>query len=256
MTNSAIIVLALLVWTVFTLFYFRQEISGAVNALGNGHDATPKNAPSSVSMEDCLGVSRQSAVAKAAPAPVQEPAAGENTERNDREEEVKQPDVVPEPVAFPEPESEPEPSPAPEPVPEAVPDFMPAKSMPMAIVDVDDEWIFEQQDMQQALEEERLVTEVEQNLRQPYRSEKDDRQTAEKLHGLQDLEIFNALRHDSRLRTDEILAKYPPLPQEPLPQEDVEEDPEEEVEEADNAPEEEAMTEEETAHDDIQDFLS
>lgn len=243
MTNSAIIVLALLVWTVFTLFYFRQEISGAVNAIGNGHDAAPKNTPSSVSMEDCLGVSRQSAVAKTAPSPVQEPADREASGRNDREEEAEQTAVAPEPVAVPEPE----PSPAPVPVPEAAPDFIPTKPMPMAIVDVDDEWIFEQQDMQQALEEERLVTEVEQNLRQPYRSEEEDRRTAEKLHELQDLEIFNALRHDSRLRTDEILAKYPPLPPEPLPPEDEAEDLEEEVEDA---------TEEETAHDDIQDFLS
>ncbi len=198
MSNSLIVLLAILVWIPFTLYYFRKEIAGS------GSRKRGVSESGEINIEDCLGASKQSSVAKAAK-PLPEPAEP----------------MTPEPVAV---ASVPPSIPTAEETAEELPFYMAAEPSSMEVVPADeedpDEWAFEEADMQQSLLEEKQLQEVEHDLREPFRSEAEDRRIADELHSLQTYEVFNALREDARLRTQEILAKYPlpPFP-EPLPEE-------------------------------------
>lgn len=200
MSNSLIILFAILVWIPFTLYYFRQELS-------SGHKKKSVAASGEINIEDCLGASKQSAVAKA------------NKPSSTLDLPEVRADVSPEavssvPPSFPMPEEE----------REELPFYMATEPGSMEVVHADeedpDEWTFEQQDMQQSLREEEQLQAVERDLREPFRSEEEDRRIAKELHALQPYEVFNTLREDARLRTQEILSKYPPIPPEPLPEEE------------------------------------
>ena len=205
MSNSLIVLLAILVWIPFTLYYFRKELSSGSKK--HGVEGVAPNGE--INIEDCLGASKQSAVAKAVkPSPT--PAMPAEPERP-----VPSPEAVSSvPPSFPMPEED----------REELPFYMAAEPGSMEVVRSDeedpDEWMFEQQDMQQSLREEEQLQAVERDLREPFRSEEEDRRIAEELHALQPYEVFNTLREDARLRTQEILAKYPPIPPEPLPEDE------------------------------------
>lgn len=236
MSNSLIVLLAVLAWIPFTLYYFRKEIFGSKKNDGAGSGE--------INIEDCLGTSQQAARAKVAPSAPQEAPA--------------EPAPAPQ-EPFPAAAATVQPSfPMPEEEQEELPYFMAAAPSHMEVVPADeedpDEWAFEQEDMRQSLQEEAQLDAVERDLREPFRSEEEDRRIAEELHSLQHYEVFNTLREDARLRTQEILEKYPPLPPEPLPEED-----EEPLDEADNTgteEEEENKGVSENGADEVNDFLN
>ncbi len=210
MSNSLIVLLAILVWIPFTLYYFRKEIAG-FGSRKKGGDGNNE-----INIEDCLGTSQQI------------PVAPKKNEASEEEERVE------------------------------VPFYMAAAPGNMEVVPADEEedleeWAFEEADMQQGLLEEKQLQEVEHDLREPYRSEEDDRRIADELHTLQTYEVFNALREDARLRTQEILAKYPPPPP-PVPLPDTEEP----LEEEDGTGMEEEGSEDgsENVADEVNDFLN
>lgn len=203
MSNSLIACLALMVWIPFTLYYFRAEIKNF--RLPGGVPAPP--GAETLDIENCLGASRQTAVAKAAkevpsPSPVVETV----------------PTFTPaSPTMMP---SVPPTGQLPEEEQEELPFYMTsAESMEMMHAD-EDTWEFEKEDMRQGMIEEDRLESVERALREPFRSEEDDRHIADDLHTLQPFEVFHTLVRDARLRTQEILAKYPPPPPEPLPEEE------------------------------------
>ena len=239
MSNSLIVLLAILVWIPFTLYYFRKELSSG----GKKKDVAESG---EINIEDCLGASRQSAVAKAVkPSPTQElPSPSEPVEK-----------PIPQPTPTPAVSSVPPSFPAPAEEREELPFYMAAEPGNMEVVGADeedpDEWVFEQQDMHQSLREEEQLRAVEHDLREPFRSEEEDRRIAEELHALQPYEVFNTLREDARLRTQEILSKSPPMPPEPLP----EEEPFVDEEDATDT-EGEGSGEAETSTDIMNDFLS
>ena len=251
MSNSLIVLLAILVWIPFTLYYFRKELSS-----GGKKKGVEGVAPSGeINIEDCLGASKQSAVAKAVkpsptPAMPAEPATKPTPPPAEPMPEPRE-DVKPEAVS-----SVPPSFPMPEEDREELPFYMAAEPGNMEVVGADeedpDEWVFEQQDMHQSLREEEQLRAVEHDLREPFRSEEEDRRIAEELHALQPYEVFNTLREDARLRTQEILSKYPPIPPEPLPEE------EEPLDEEDNTgmegEEREGMSE--NGADEVNDFLN
>lgn len=234
MSNSLIVLLAVLAWIPFTFYYFRKEIFGHKKNAGEGNGE--------INIEDCLGTSQQAVREKAVPSAPQEAPA----EPAPSAEEFFPAAVATVPPSFPMPEEE----------REELPYFMAAAPSHMEVVPADeedpDEWAFEQVDMRQSLREEAQLEAVERDLREPFRSEEEDRRIAEELHSLQPYEVFNALREDARLRTQEILEKYPPLPPEPLPEE------EEPLDEEDNTGTEEEGSEgvSENGADEVNDFLN
>lgn len=211
MSNSLIVFLFLMIWIPFTLFYFRAEIKQTLRF----GESTPRKKEESISIEDCLGASRQATVSRAAAAdrePVRTAVQTQEKASDVSSEETSEADS---PAPSPQEDGREE-----ELMPVPPPYLSPSESIPMEVVDPEDEIAWEMQDMDSALVEERRLDEAERRLRQPYRSEEDDRQRAEMLYGLQDFEVFNKIRQDARLRTQEILEKYPPPPPAPLPEED------------------------------------
>lgn len=258
MSNSLIVLLALMVWIPFTLYYFRKEI------FGHKKNGIPESGE--INIGDCLGASKQAAVAKAAkPSPI--PAMPSEPAEKPVRQTAPTPTVSSVPPSFPIPAEE----------REELPFYMAAEPGSMEVVHADeedpDEWTFEQQDMQQSLREEEQLLAVEHDLRAPFRSEAEDRRIAEELHALQPYEVFNALREDARLRTQEILSKYPlspspealPAEEEPLADEEYTTDTGKENTDCAEVPtngteedgrEEEGSGESETTPDLMNDFLS